>query len=80
MLSVYFKKVQTNVKDNDGETVLYQYAVKKGNKEIVERLLQKGADVNLRDKFGITALMRAVSSNHKEIIERLLQKGACKCH
>ena len=52
------------------------YAVKKGNKEIVERLLQKGADVNLRDKFGITALMRAVSSNHKEIIERLLQKGA----
>ena len=38
--------------------------------------MQKGVYVNLRDKYGRTALMRAVSRNHKDIIELLIKNSA----
>lgn len=51
-----------------------RYAVSHDQKEIVELLLSKGADVNARNKFGSTALIMAVTK--KEIIEMLLSNGA----
>lgn len=53
-----------------------QAAAYEGNKEVVELLLEKGADVNVkRGEFG-PALAAAAFKGHKEIAELLLQNGA----
>jgi len=46
-------------------------AAQKGNLEMVELLLQKGANVHLKDKHQNTALMLAEKKKHAEIIARL---------
>ena len=44
--------------------------------DIVDILLQNGADVNLQNTSGHTALIAASSFGYKEIVEILVQKGA----
>jgi hypothetical protein len=46
------------------------------NIEIVKLLLDKGADVNLTDKYGNTPLHLAASDGHIEIVKLLLEKGS----
>ncbi len=43
---------------------------------LVEKLLQKGADPNLRDHLGMTPLRRAVRGKHTESVRILLEGGA----
>ena len=50
-------------------------AANTGNKEIVELLIAKGADVNVM-RFDGTPLHLAAVIGHKEIIEILIAKGA----
>ena len=50
--------------------------LKKGNKEIVELLLAKGADVHVKTNDGRTVLHRAVEKGNKEIVQLLLANGA----
>ena len=45
-------------------------------KEITELLLSKGADVNIKDIQGKTALIFAATYGNKEIVELLLSNGA----
>ncbi len=47
-----------------------------GQKEIVELLIAKGADVNAKTPDGLTALFAAILGADKEIIELLIAKGA----
>ena len=49
---------------------------KNGHKETVELLLNSGADPNIQNKFGQTALIMASCEGHTEIIELLLNSGA----
>jgi len=58
-----------------GSTAL-MYAAWKGDTAIVNALLQKGAEVNAKNKYGLTALIRAVAKGHTSIVKTLLQKGA----
>ena len=51
-------------------------ATNKHRKEIVELLIAKGADVNVKDKQGSTTLHWAAYHGHKEIAELLIAKGA----
>jgi ankyrin repeat protein len=52
-------------------------AARNGHIKIVELLLLRGADVNVRDKEqGTTALIAAAQQGHKEIVELLLKNGA----
>lgn len=60
---------------NDGFTPLHAAAAY-GRTAVVKQLLDKGADVNVRDKEGQTALMKAVWNNHADVVAVLLQKGA----
>ena len=65
-----------NAKDNIGRTPLHG-AVVDGHKDVVELLIAKGADIELRcTTCGGTALGHAASGGHKEIIELLIEKGA----
>jgi cytohesin len=65
-----------NAKDEDSKTPLLHAAVD-GHKDVVELLIAKGADIELRcTTCGGTALGHAASGGHKEIIELLIEKGA----
>lgn len=59
----------------DGSSLLHQ-AISLGNKEIVELLIIKGAELNTQYKFGWTALHSAVEFQNVEIVKLLLDKGA----
>jgi ankyrin repeat protein len=67
----------------DGLSALH-YAIKKGDKHVVELLLDRGADVNALDILynesgavsGIIALHRAILANQPEITCLLLDRGA----
>ena len=47
-----------------------------GHKEIAELLIVKGADVNMKNRFGWTPLAFAAERSHKEVVELLIAKGA----
>jgi ankyrin repeat protein len=51
-------------------------ACKDGNLEKVKQLLEKGADVNAKNKYGGTALMYASYQGHEEIVKLLKSYGA----
>ena len=62
-----------NAQDGDGTTLL-MYAVANAGADCVKVLLDKGADPNLNNKAGATALMWAVNDLKK--VQLLLDKGA----
>ena len=47
-----------------------------GHKEIVQFLLDNGADINIRDEKGTTPLMNAVIGERIEVVKLLLERGA----
>ena len=68
--------VDINAEYDDGDTALL-IACWRGNKEIVELLIENGADVNYEtDAYFYTALMRASGQGHAEIACLLLNHGA----
>ena len=61
---------------------LLSWAACCGHERVVQRLLEKGADVAGKDRFGRTALSWAAMKGHETVVELLLEKGAdveCKC-
>jgi ankyrin repeat protein len=52
------------------------WASRKGHTDIVELLLNNGANVNLAPYSGVSALHLASKYGHKQIVELLLNKGA----
>ncbi len=51
-------------------------AAKSGDVLALETLLQAGADVDARDRYGQTALMLAAHHGHLVAVEALLRRGA----
>ena len=51
-------------------------AVQQGNEEMVVFLLQRGANVNIRDKDGNTPMHYAVSFEQHAIVNTLIDAGA----
>ena len=51
-------------------------AARKGDAAAVTALLDKGADVNARFRYGTTALFKAAERGHAEVIKVLLARGA----
>jgi ankyrin repeat protein len=52
------------------------YSCHNNNLKTVKLLLSKGADVNLQNKDGMTALMYSCHNNNLETVKLLLSKGA----
>ncbi len=70
------KGVDVEAKDRFfGATPLMQAAFE-GRIEIALLLIQKGADVNAKNKLGATPLMYAVSAGQIETARMLIEKGA----
>ena len=51
-------------------------AAKKGDTGAVEALLAAGADVNAKNPYDWTALMRAAANGHAATVQALLEAGA----
>ena len=51
-------------------------AASNGRERVVDLLLQHGADINVQESNGGTALMFAVSNGHERVVELLLRAGA----
>ena len=50
-------------------------ATEKGDKAVVELLLKNGAQPDLEDKNGCTALSRAIEGGHAVVVQLLLAQG-----
>lgn len=52
------------------------YAADYGQRDVIEYLLSKGADVNAVDKHGISVLLAAIWEGHTDCVRFMLAKGA----
>lgn len=78
--------VATIIKINDGDTPLFMAAYGNKNPEVIKALLEYGADVNIRDDSGKTALeytyknyrVRKILLHYKEQINRIDKRKIIK--
>jgi ankyrin repeat protein len=64
-----------NKTDSSGTTAL-SWAARNGHEAVVRLLLEKGADVEAKAKYGETALSWAAANGHEAVVRLLLEKGA----
>ena len=67
--------IDTNLQDEEGYTPLL-LAVIAENGSIVQRLLEDRVDAKIRDKYGDTALLKALKQKKEEMWKLLLNAGA----
>ena len=60
--------------EQTGETALH-VAVKVGNNHMMDALMSRGANLEIRDKGGLTALDKAVLSGHFALAKELFETG-----
>jgi ankyrin repeat protein len=72
LLSVLVVAQDTKQKLNDD----FWEAVRAGDVALVTTLLDKGADVNAKFRYGTTALFKAAERGHTEVVKLLLARGA----
>ncbi len=75
LLSRYPALINEKYLDDDGETLLCR-AARHGQRDIVNLLLQMGAEVDARASNGATPLMFAAQAGQTEVIRQLHRKGA----
>ena len=74
LLALLFPQAQTNSKQELNDQ-LYE-AVRKGDAAAVTALLDKGADVNAKFRYGTTALFKAAERGNAAVTKVLLDRGA----
>lgn len=52
------------------------YAADFGQKEVLKYLISKGVNIDVTDKYGITALLSAIWEDHKDCVQLLIDSGA----
>jgi hypothetical protein len=72
LLQSQLQRAYMDSKDNEGMSPL-MYAAREGHFEIVEYLVQRGADTNAQNNAGWTALALAESKGHADVV-RLLRE------
>lgn len=65
--------INPNAQNSDGRTVLISAAAR-GEIDVVNLLLSRGVDVNVKDNRGYTALAHALEARYQEVEEALLKR------
>jgi ankyrin repeat protein len=71
-------KVDLNKVLMNGRMAIH-FAADYGQKEVIDYLVSKKADVNVPDKHGITPLLAAVFEGHADCVRFLIQKVNLTC-
>jgi ankyrin repeat protein len=66
-----------NIQNNYGWTLLH-ITIRRDEREMVEYLLSKGADIDKTDGVGWTPLMEAIMDEKTQLCKYLVEKGADK--
>ena len=74
LLALLFPQTPTNNKQELNDQLFE--AVRKGDAAAVTALLDKGADVNAKFRYGATALFKAAERGQREVANILLERGA----
>lgn len=74
VLLAHGAEVDAKDKSGYGNTPLH-FAVQSGNKELVDLLVAKGADIEAKNSVGATALHLAAPNGRSDIVELLLNRG-----
>lgn len=64
-----------NDRDRDGWSAIH-WAAEEGHEQIVDMLLERGADVNAASSYGTSPLHCAANGGNTDIVRLLLQRGA----
>ena len=64
--------IDINYQEDNCKWSALMFAVKKGNKDLVRLLLDEGANINLVNCNGRTAIILAIEHNREEIVKMLL--------
>ncbi|XP_041646771.1 KN motif and ankyrin repeat domain-containing protein 3 [Cheilinus undulatus] len=72
-----FSQGNVNAKASQAGQTALMLAVSHGRQEMVQALLECGADVNVQDDEGSTALMCASEHGRAEIVKLLLEQSGC---
>src|SRR4029453_10347505 len=73
LLVLLFPQTQTDPKQALNDQLFE--AVRKGDAAAVTALLDRGADVNAKYRYGMTALFKAAERGHAEVVKILLDRG-----
>ena len=71
----FLDKKRPNIKDKNEQTPLH-YAIEYGRTNMVQILLENGADIGIKNKYGWLPLHYAIKKGHVEIAKLLTQYGA----
>jgi ankyrin repeat protein len=74
----HFSNNKTDVNSSIEGRPLIHYAADYGQRDIIQFLIDNGANVNAVDKHGISALLAAIWEGHTECVRLMLQRGADK--
>jgi ankyrin repeat protein len=74
IVQAFLENESVNIEDNYGRTVLLNAALY-GNIELVEWVIEKGANINHTDKNGYSALHFAAQENHTNVVKFLIEKN-----
>ncbi len=69
------KPIHPDINDEDEGLTPLEWAADDGHLDVVEYLLQQGADLHHKDKEGRTSLMWAISGCNDNIIKLFIEKG-----
>ena len=70
-----YNKIMKELSEKEKHSTLL-FAATHGHREIVQALIDTGADVNHQNQFGDTALIWAAHKGHLEIVQTLIDAGA----
>lgn len=72
------KELDVNVQDYEHEITALHYAINLGNREVVKILLNKGANPNIQDAYGNTALHYSASEENFEFFNEIIKSSQYK--